>query len=521
MNTVRLREGARLRVLAVLALGLLLAACATGPLPRGESSSALAPASDGALDAAVVGLALAPDASAYRLVAGAEDAFALRMRTAALAARSLDVQYYMWHDDLTGRLLAGELLAAADRGVRVRVLVDDLYARSLDAALANVDAHPLLEIRVFNPFRSRASVLGNAWEFIATGGRGNHRMHNKLWIADSRLAIVGGRNIGDEYFGAHREFNFGDLGVLLAGEAAVDASMQFDEYWNSESAVPLSAFARAAAPDAALETARSAFAAHRAAAAGSDYAARILRLRDEGALGLGLDALRRGGAVRVLADDPRKAQGGDGPLRMLEEMRALLGRARAEAIVVSPYFVPMRSGTDGLLGLRERGVSVAVLTNSLAANDVAAVHGGYSRWRKPLLRGGVMVHELKPLPGSGGGDVEGRIGSSRASLHTKAVIVDRRLAFVGSFNMDPRSARLNTESGVLIEDPAFAAEVRAHYEQAIAQERSWQVRLVDGRLRWYDVIDGREVQVAAEPGADFSRRFTALLFRLLPLDAQL
>lgn len=520
VNTVRLREGARLRVLAVLALGLLLAACATGPLPRGESSSALAPASDGALDAAVVGLALAPDASAYRLVAGAEDAFALRMRTAALAARSLDVQYYMWHDDLTGRLLAGELLAAADRGVRVRVLVDDLYARSLDAALANVDAHPLLEIRVFNPFRSRASVLGNAWEFIASGGRANHRMHNKLWIADSRLAIVGGRNIGDEYFGAHEAFNFGDLGVLLAGQAAIDASMQFDEYWNSDSAVPLSAFARTAAPDAALETARSAFAAHRAAAADSDYVARILRLRDEGALGLGLDALRRGGAVRVLADDPRKVQGGDGPLRMLDEVRALLGRARAEAILVSPYFVPMRSGTDGLLGLRARGVSVAVLTNSLAANDVAAVHGGYSRWRRPLLRGGVVVHELKPLPGSGGGDGDGdgRIGASRASLHTKAVVADRRWAFVGSFNMDPRSARLNTESGVLIDDPAFAAEVCAYYERAIGPQRSWQVRLVDDRLRWYDVVDGREVEVAAEPGAGLGRRATAWLFRMLPLD---
>jgi len=513
-------RGAARRITA-LALCALLAACAGAPLPRGEPSSALAPGRESALDATVAGLALAPGASAYRLVAGAEDAFALRMRSAALAARSLDVQYYMWHDDLTGRLLAGELLAAADRGVRVLVLVDDFYARGLDEALANVDAHPLLEIRVFNPFRSRASVLGNAWEFIATGGRGNHRMHNKLWIADSRLAIVGGRNIGDEYFGAHREFNFGDLGVLLAGEAAVDASMQFDEYWNSESAVPLSAFARAAAPDAALETARSAFAAHRAAAAGSDYAARILRLRDEGALGLGLDALRRGGAVRVLADDPRKAQGGDGPLRMLEEMRALLGRARAEAIVVSPYFVPMRSGTDGLLGLRERGVSVAVLTNSLAANDVAAVHGGYSRWRKPLLRGGVMVHELKPLPGSGGGDVDGRIGSSRASLHTKAVIVDRRLAFVGSFNMDPRSARINTEGGVVIDDPGFAAQVRAQYERAIDPARSWRVALEGGQLRWHDVRDGRPVVSTGEPQANTGRKLMAWLFRVLPLDSQL
>ena len=510
-----------LRQLAPFAAALLLAACATTPLPRGEPSTALAPASGTALDEAVGGIGLGAGESAYRLVAGAEDAFALRMRTAALAGRSLDVQYYMWHDDLTGRLLAGELMQAADRGVRVRVLVDDLYAQGLDAALANVDAHPNLEIRVFNPFRSRTSGIGNAWEFIATGGRVNHRMHNKLWIADGRLAIVGGRNIGDEYFGAHGEFNFGDLGVLLAGQAAVDASAHFDDYWNSASAIPLSAFAKADDRAAAMDTARAAFAAHREAAAGSDYVARILRLRDEGALGLRLPELRRGGAVTVLADDPRKAEGGDRPLLMLDAMVELLGRAQREAIVVSPYFVPMRRGSDVLLGLRERGVQVAVLTNSLAANDVAAVHGGYSRWRRRLLEGGVAIHELKPLPGTGGEDDDGRIGSSRASLHTKAVVVDRRYAFVGSFNMDPRSARLNTEGGVLVDDPAFATEVRAQYAAAANRARSWEVRLVDGRMRWFDEVDGREVVLKSDPEASAGRRFTAFLFRLLPLDRQL
>jgi putative cardiolipin synthase len=500
---------------------VLLTACATTPLPRGEDSALLPPANDTAVDAAVESLALPDGRSAYRLVEGAEDAFTLRVRTAAIAGRSLDAQYYMWHDDLTGRLLAGELLAAADRGVRVRVLVDDMYAKGLDAALANVDAHPLLEIRVFNPFRSRGNTLGNAWEFVATGGRVNQRMHNKLWIADARLAIVGGRNIGDEYFGANADFNFGDLGVLLAGQAALDASRQFDDYWNSEAAVPLSAFAEAKDVEQALATARDAFAAHREAVAGSDYVQRMLRLRDEGALGLRLERLRTGGAVTVLADDPRKVGGRDRPLLMLDAIRALLLGAEQEAIVVSPYFVPMRRGTDDLLGLAARGVEVAVLTNSLAANDVAAVHGGYSRWRKPLLRGGVALHELKPLPGAAEASDDGRLGLSRASLHTKAVVVDRRLAFIGSFNMDPRSARLNTESGVLIDDPAFAAEVRAHYAAAIARERSWEVRLVDGRLRWVDEVDGREVLLEQDPEAGVGRRFTAFLFRLLPLDRQL
>jgi putative cardiolipin synthase len=225
--------------------------------------------------------------------------------------------------------------------------------------------------------------------------------------------------------------------------------------------------------------------------------------------------------VTVLADDPRKVGGAERPLLMLDAIRALLLGAEQEVIVVSPYFVPMRRGTDDLLGLAARGVEVAVLTNSLAANDVAAVHGGYSRWRKPLLRGGVALHELKPLPGAAEASDDCPLYSSRASLHTKAVVVDRRLAFVGSFNMDPRSARLNTESGVLIDDPAFAAEVRAHYAAAIARERSWEVRLVAGRLRWVDEVDGREVLLEQDPEAGFGRRFTAFLFRLLPLDRQL
>jgi putative cardiolipin synthase len=509
-----------LRPIVLCAL-LVLAGCATVSAPRGEPVLALPPGQATALDGAVDSLALEPGASAYRLVTRPEDSFALRMRTADLAQRSLDVQYYMWHDDLTGRLLAGELVAAADRGVRVRVLVDDMYAKGLDALLANVDAHPLLEIRVFNPFRSRGSRLGNVLEFVATLGRLNHRMHNKLWIADSRLAILGGRNIGDEYFGAHQEFNFGDLGVLLAGQAAVDAAGQFDAYWNSESAVPLAVFARAPDPEAAIAAAREAFAAHRRAALETEYIQRVIALRAEGAIGLHLDALRRGGTVRVLADDPRKARGREHPLLMLAAIRELIGRAGREAIIVSPYFVPMRGGADGLLGLRRRGVDVAVLTNSLAANDVAAVHGGYGRWRRPLLEGGVTIHEIKPLPGTGAEADDAPLGSSRSSLHTKAMVVDRRLSFVGSFNMDPRSARLNTESGVVIDDPGFAEEVRAQYLAAITPERAWQVRLVDGRLRWIDVVDGREVVIDHEPEATWWRRFNALLFRVLPLDRQL
>ncbi len=515
-NVVRRRSVAALFVACV---GLLVSGCASLPLPRGEPAAALPPASTGPLHDVVTGLGLGQEASAYRLVAGGEDAFVLRYTTAQRASASLDAQYYMWHDDLTGRLIAGELFAAAERGVRVRVLVDDLYAQGLEDDLANLDAHPLLEIRVFNPFRARRTVLGRALNFLGSGGALNRRMHNKLWIADGQLAIVGGRNIGDEYFGANEAFNFGDLGVLVAGRAVRDASSQFDTYWNSDVVVPLATFSRAADAEAAFAAARAAFAAHREAAADSEYAHRLAALREAGTFGLHLDEAWQGGQVTIVADDPAKAKGGrDRPLTMLRAIGDLLARSEREAVVLSPYFVPRRLGTDTLTGLAARGATVAVLTNSLAANDVAAVHGGYSRWRRPLLEAGVTLHELKP---TGGEPAEQTLGSSRASLHTKAVVVDRRLAYVGSFNFDPRSARLNTESGVLIDDPRFAAAVLAQYEAAIAPTRSWRVHLDDGRMRWTSAVDGREVTVGHDPDASFGRRMTALLFRLLPLDSQL
>ncbi len=507
-----------IRLFPLLFAALLLGACASGPLPRGEPADALPIGTDTLLDRAVDGLSLAAGESGYRLVQASEDAFAVRMRSAAIAERSLDVQYYMWHDDLTGRLIAGELFAAAQRGVRVRVLIDDIYARGLDESLANIDAHPNLEIRLFNPFRSRDSTVGNVVEFMVTMGVKNRRMHNKLWIADSRLAIVGGRNIGDEYFGAHDEFNFGDLGVLLVGTAAVDSSTHFDDYWNSDAVVPLSVFAKADDPVAAVAVAEAAFDAHRKAAATTPYVERLRKLQRDGELGLDLQDLERGSGVRVVSDDPAKAFGGDHPLRMLEEVRSLLGSAHVEAVVISPYFVPMRKGTEGLIGLQRRGVEVRVLTNSLAANDVAAVHGGYSKWRRPLLKAGVQIHELKPIAGA---SQDGPLGSSRASLHTKALVIDGRIAYVGSFNMDPRSARINTEGGVVIDDAEFAAQVRAQYESAIDPARSWRVGLSAGQLRWYDVHDGQPRVFTGEPEADRKRLFTAWMFRMLPLDSQL
>jgi len=293
----------------VLLAALLLAACATTPFPRGAPSSFLPPGNSTELDHAVAALALAPDESGYGLFRSGEDEFVARLVTIAQAGRSLDAQYYLWHDDLTGRAIGRELVRAADRGVRVRVLLDDVTARGHDEELATLAAHEHIEIRLFNPFRTRGSTLGNGLEFIFGGGRVNYRMHNKLWIADSQLAIVGGRNIGDEYFGAHEGVNFGDLGVLMAGHVVADADADFDEFWNSDSVVPISAFAHPKDADAALAKKRAAQEDQKQEALATSYAQHLLRLRDEGLTGLHLDRMLRGKQVKLVTDHPSKSKG--------------------------------------------------------------------------------------------------------------------------------------------------------------------------------------------------------------------
>ena len=504
----------------MLLAALLLTACATAPFPRGTPSAFLPPGDNTDLDRAVAALALAPDETAYGLFKSGEEEFAARLRSIALAGRSLDAQYYLWHDDLTGRAIARELLRAADRGVRVRILLDDVTARGHDEELAVLDAHERIEIRVFNPFRTRGSTVGNGLEFIFGGGRVNHRMHNKLWIADSRLAIVGGRNIGDEYFGANEGVNFGDLGVFMAGHIVADADVLFDQYWNSDAVVPISAFAQPKDAEAELAKKRAGLDAKNQEALATPYAKHLLDLRDEGVIGLHLDEMLRGKQVKLVADDPVKSKGEENaPQVMLNTITGLLESAQKEAVIISPYFVPKRPGTDQLVAIEKRGVSVHLLTNSLAANDVASVHGGYSKYRLDLLRAGVDIHELKPLPLAS--KSKNKESKSTASLHAKSVLTDGHIAFVGSFNMDPRSARINTECGVIIDDPAFSAQLRARYDFATKLEHSWKLELESGKIVWLDEVDGKPVTLKDEPPAGGTKRFIAWMFSWLPLDSQL
>jgi putative cardiolipin synthase len=511
-------------LIAALVLAALTG-CAAGVRDedRGETR-ALQPALEGPLvERLLPDLDAHPGLTGVRLVDSNVDAFALRAVSARLATVSLDLQYYIWHDDLTGRLLAAELLRAADRGVRVRVLVDDLDVRGKDPVLRALDAHPRIEIRVFNPFATAPGPLRTTLEVLWRGARLNRRMHNKAWIADGRLAVVGGRNIGDEYFGAAEDRNFSDLDLALAGPAVAKVMAIFDRYWNSPVAVRIGSLGRSAGVEGGLERVRATLAALAREGRASPYVREVATSAELAAI---LEA--RGGfvwtdAVEVIADPPEKVEGPARatPAPVLAGLAGLLTGATGRVRIVSPYFVPGRDGSAGLVRLVEGGVAVEVVTNSLAATDVAAVHGGYAADRKALLLGGVALYELKPI-----GDPDSRrlspLGSSGASLHTKAATVDGRHVFVGSFNLDPRSAWLNCEMGVIVGSRALAAQLDAIIDEHLLPSASWKVSLSpEGRLRWTHAVDGRVEEVAREPEAGLGRRMIAFLARVLPLRGQL
>ncbi|MCB9667432.1 MAG: phospholipase D family protein [Myxococcales bacterium] len=364
------------------------------------------------------------------------DAFAVRLLAARAAGRSLDLQYYLWHVDVTGRLLMNEVLGAADRGVRVRIILDDINAHGEDAALRTLATHPHIDVRMYNPSQNRWSDVRRGLELLFRAMSLNRRMHNKSWIADGRIAIVGGRNIGDEYFdAATTRANFVDTDLSITGPAVADASRIFDSFWNSKNVIPIGALAGEA--DFTLDDVRTRLVEFERSAEARPYLDHVAAVRS-------VDRILTGrqfwsADVQVYSDPPDKRDRGKGWL--VDHVLQYLAKAQQSVEIVSPYFVPGEAGVAKMRELRERNVQVAILTNSLAATDVSAVHGAYANYRLPLLSLGVELFELMPMPGT---KREFGFGSSGANLHTKAFTVDDKWGFVGSLNLDQRSVSLNT-----------------------------------------------------------------------------
>jgi putative cardiolipin synthase len=405
-------------------------------------------------------------------------------------------------------LLLDALREAAGRGVRVRLLLDDNGISGLDGTLAALDAHPNIEVRLFNPFPGRTlRWLGYLTDF----SRLNRRMHNKSFTADNQATIVGGRNVGDEYFDAGEGALFVDLDVLAAGPVAHEVSRDFDRYWASGSAYPVGGL---------LPPAESALAP---AAEGPRAAAYMDALRDTPFVRQLIDGTLplEWAPVRLVSDDPAKGLGEADPgMLMPERLSQVVGEPRSEVELISAYFVPAVNGTRLFTGMARRGVKVTILTNSLEATDVAVVHSGYAKRRRELLEAGVRLFELKAISPESqrGGDLVGGSGSSASSLHAKTFAVDGYRVFIGSFNFDPRSAHLNTEMGLVIDSAAMAQRIAESFAHAIPQ-RSYEVKIgKDGGLVWIERNGDREIRHDTEPGTGMLKRFAVRALSILPLD---
>jgi putative cardiolipin synthase len=514
------------RFLAVCLYFSLLTGCGSLPsLANRHPSTAL---DEPAAHATTLGRALAPQLAEHPGQAGiypladAQAAFAARMHLARTAERTLDVQYYIWHGDITGTLLFDALRAAAERGVRVRLLLDDNNTEGLDDLLAALDAHPNIEVRLFNPFvRHQPRTLGYLTDF----SRLNRRMHNKSFTADNRVTIVGGRNIGDEYFGVADGQQFADLDVAALGPVVSEVSSAFDRYWASDSAYPVARLLSPASPTRLRELAALASVSMHH----PTNTARAKALRDSTFIHelLGQRLPLEWAPARLVTDDPAKGLGKAAPEGLLaNQLEDAIGQPEQYMSLVSPYFVPTADGVAAFGDLRRRGVKVRVLTNSLSATDVAIVHAGYAKRRRDLLAAGVTLYEMRrnplsPQPDRMRIDNIGRFGSSGSSLHAKTFTVDRSRVFIGSFNFDPRSARLNTELGLVIDSPPLAQQIATAFREPIPAN-AYEARLDEhGDLYWVEQRDGQELRYYSEPETSFWQRAEVAFFSLLPIEGML
>ncbi len=469
--------------------------------------------------------ALHPGQSGFYLLPNGHDAFVARAVLAGAAEQSIDAQYYLLHDDLVGRLFLNMLLEAANRGVRVRLLVDDMALDDKkDIGVAALDVHPKVEIRVFNPF-SRG--LSRMFQFITRFGDVTRRMHNKSFTVDNQVTVIGGRNIGNEYYGADPDLAFGDLDVIAIGPVVDEISSVFDLYWNSALSYPITTLVREHSRKDLLARLEQALPEYVDQQRDSEYLqalrdselARILRART-----IKYDW----GSAQVVYDDPAKISAGRerDDLKLTTQIKPYFDRIERELTIFSPYFVPGRQGVENLRRLRERGVRVRILTNSLASTDVGAVHAGYAKYRRPLLKAGIELYEIdKTLTRQQRRAKKGSSGSSKASLHAKSFLIDREKMFIGSLNLDPRSVVENTEVGMMIESADIAERMSGWFDH-IALNNAFRLELEpnsqgDDAIVWYRTLDGVTKSYTTEPNTGFWRRFGIGFMRLLPIESQL
>lgn len=450
--------------------------------------------------------------SGVHLLSNPQNAFASRIVLAKAAERSIDIQYYIWEKDVTGTLMLQAMFEAAERGVRVRILLDDNGIRGLDEGLATLNQHPNVQIRLFNPFNQRRlKWLG----YITDFSRVNRRMHNKSFTADNSVTIIGGRNIGDDYFGATSGILKQDLDLVAIGDVVQAVSEDFDRYWQSESAFPIETIVKM--DEAATFQVEALYSKQ----VTQDKKQKYLQAIRESTFIEDLLAMQyrfQWSEVSMVSDDPAKGIGRhDESGLLINRLKQILGNPQQRLILISPYFVPTDSGVKALTELAQLGVNISVLTNSMEATDVLPVHAGYAKHRKDLLKAGITLYEMRASSDEKAMSVRA-FGSSASSLHAKTFMVDSARMFVGSFNFDPRSTRLNTELGFVIENPKLTSQSEEEFYRLVGQV-AYQVKLDEnGNLYWLSQEQQQSVKYETEPGMSIFKRTALGILSILPID---
>ena len=526
------------RLLAFIAVAAFVSGCAT--LPPGSSypkteSSALAQPEQTRLGRQFADAARRnPGVSGFRMLALGVDGFLARVQMIDAAERTLDLQYFIFRTDETGKLLAAAVLRAADRGVRVRLMLDDGETKPGDEQMAALDAHPQIEIRVYNPFAYRGSSLFlRGLEFSFNSARLDYRMHNKLMVVDNSIALVGGRNVGDQYFQIDPESQYADDDVFAAGPMVQRLSATFDEFWNCALAIPARALTKGMTSEAALAKYREVLTAHRqqVKADGMDYSTRI-------ASGEPLASILSGklpliwARAQLVYDSPDKKSVDKGEMvgrLMHKPVAAAVADVQSELLMISPYLIPGDEGMQLFAELRKRNVTVRILTSSLEATTVILAQAGYMKYRVPLLEMGAELYEIRSLLGNsrGSGQTANISRFGNYSLHAKLFVLDRQRLFVGSMNFDQRSMHLNTEIGLIIDSPELAQQAARRFEAMVSPPNSYQVLLQprDGgrspELVWRTQEQGKLVDYDREPARNNAQRLQVKLLRLVAIDEEL
>lgn len=454
--------------------------------------------------------------SGFRLLIDAQEAYEARLALIDSATQSIDLQYFIWKGDATGILFFDRLLQAADRGVKVRAIVDDIWLGASTRNLAALNSHPNLEIRIFNPNPSRDSALGGLLHYLASFQALNRRMHNKLMIADNRALVAGGRNLGNEYFGLGDKFNFLDIDVLAVGAVVQQSSEAYDEYWNDNAVYPVSGW-KVKLPENTLAEVRST----------------VADLMEEAAPALGPYPLERlnwlgwltrvekeliTGTAHFLQDDPVKIEGRD--YRLVDMLSYLAGPTAHETRITSPYLIPVDRSLQSLRDAQARGIKVKMLTNSLSSTNHSLVNSHYKKYRRPILRTGTQLYEFHYQPSESLRN-RAEVAPVRApfiSLHAKIITTDQRLCFIGSLNFDPRAIVINSENGLLIESIELVAQLNDFLDEMMAPENSWRLSLKPGnRIEWRS----KERTIETQPARGGWQGIVDLFGRFLPIESQL